>query len=76
MTATLPDNLKAKRQALGWSQEALARKADVPNQTVSRAEQGATEPRLSTIAKLAEALGCTVDDLLAPAAAGSSEGES
>ncbi len=53
-------NLAAARSALGWSQEDLARAAGVSRATVNQLEGGASskaDPRLSTVAGLASALG-------------------
>lgn len=61
----IPENLKTRRVAKGWSQEALARKADVSTSTVARIEQGVFEPRLDIARKLAGALECTLDELAA-----------
>lgn len=53
-------NLAAARSALGWSQEDLARAAGISRATVNQLEGGASaksDPRLSTLAALASALG-------------------
>jgi len=44
----------------------LAEKAGVGAVLVARLELGQTDPRLSTLAKLAEGLGLTVPELLTP----------
>lgn len=56
----LARNLAAARSALDWSQEDLARAAGVSRATVNQLEGGASsksDPRLSTVAGLATALG-------------------
>lgn len=56
----LARNLAAARSALGWSQEDLAQSAGVSRATVNQLEGGASgksDPRLSTVAGLATALG-------------------
>jgi transcriptional regulator with XRE-family HTH domain len=56
----LARNLAAARSALGWSQEDLAHAAGVSRATVNQLEGGASaksDPRLSTVAGLATALG-------------------
>lgn len=64
-------NLKSAREEAGLSQEQLARKIDVVVYTVSKWEQGAHEPPLAMIRRVAEALGTTaarlVEEAVAPA---------
>jgi len=50
-------NLKRLRQQAGLSQEALASAADFHPTEVSRLERSVRDPRLSTIVRLARALG-------------------
>lgn len=50
-------NLRRERAAAGLSQEALADKAGMHFTEVSRIERGIREPRLTTIVRLADALG-------------------
>jgi transcriptional regulator with XRE-family HTH domain len=59
-------NLTSRREAVGLSKSALARKARVGRATVQRLESGATEWSIGTIRKLAVALGVHEDVLLAP----------
>lgn len=61
---SLSTNVRRLRAGKGWSQEALARTADVSMSTVVRVEGGNQNPRIDIVAKLADALGATVDDLL------------
>jgi transcriptional regulator with XRE-family HTH domain len=59
------ERVKEKRKALGITQERLARNADMPSRVVSSLERGeTTDPRMSTVAALAKALGCTTDYLI------------
>ena len=60
------EQLRAWRAARGLSQRALAEKAGVGAVLVARLELGQTDPRLSTLEKLAEGLGLTVPELLTP----------
>ena len=60
------EQVRAWRAARGLSQRALAEKAGVGAVLVARLELGQTDPRLSTLAKLAEGLGLTVPELLTP----------
>jgi transcriptional regulator with XRE-family HTH domain len=62
--------LRALRQKAGLTQAQLAERAGMHLHGISKLEQGDREPSLATAAKLAAALGLTVDDLL-QAAAGS-----
>jgi len=57
-------NLKRLRQDAGLSQEALADAAGFHPTEVSRLERAVRDPRLSTIVRLARALGITAPALL------------
>ncbi len=58
-------NLKKYRNKKGWSQEKLAREADISYQAVIKIERGYVKsPRLDTILKITKALGVSLDDLL------------
>lgn len=57
------EKLKAARKAAGMTQAELAEKAGVLQKDVSRWENG-LEPRALTLKKLAQALGCSMDDLV------------
>lgn len=52
------------REARGWTQERLAEAAEINWLQVGHIERGASDPKLSTIWKLAKALAATPDDLL------------
>ena len=57
--------LRAIRLERGWSQHTLADRADMQPKHVSRLETGErADPRLSTLRRLAEALGCEPGRLL------------
>jgi transcriptional regulator with XRE-family HTH domain len=58
------EQLRAWRAARGLSQVALAEKAGVVPVLVARLELGQTDPRLSTLRKLAAALGVTLVELV------------
>lgn len=58
-------NIKERRIELGLSQGALAEKAGVTVMSICRYENGKRIPPLDIAVKIAKALGCTVDDLLA-----------
>ena len=52
------------RQAKGWLQRELAVAAGLPVRTIGRIERGEVDVRLSTVAKIARALGVSLRDLL------------
>lgn len=56
--------LKAKRQELGHSQEKLADLAGLHFTYVSSVERGERNISLENMAKIAEALGCNIRDLV------------
>ena len=58
-------NLRRRRHAAGLSQEALGAACDLHRTEISLLERAAREPRLSTIVKLAKALGVPPAELLA-----------
>lgn len=65
VVATLREKLKAERRRAALTQEQLAEKANVGIATIARIEGGdIEEPRVSTLRKLAEALGIEPRDLL------------
>lgn len=57
-------NLKRIRTKKGISQGDIARELDVSRGYISTIENGKTNPTLSTIARIAKALGVTNDELL------------
>jgi transcriptional regulator with XRE-family HTH domain len=80
LPTTFARRVKQMREARGLSQQALAVAAGLSISVVTQLEQGfKADPRLSTAAALAEALGVTVDELLreagekAPADKGATE---
>lgn len=57
--------MKEFRDQLGWSQEDVAKQANVSHNTISRLETGeVTNPRLDTLSAIAHALGVKVRDIL------------
>ncbi|WP_426624503.1 helix-turn-helix domain-containing protein [Leifsonia sp. McL0607] len=61
----LGENLRAARLSAGLSPVQLAVASDVHLATVTKVEQGTSLPSVSTLLKLAFALGRTASDLLA-----------
>lgn len=63
--APLREKLKTERRRAGFTQEDLAKAASVGVATIARIEIGEiTEPRVSTLRKLAAALDVEIRDLL------------
>jgi len=56
--------IKIIRTQLGMSQNILAKRAGVPQSTISRIEQGQSDTTISTLTKLLQALSC--DLVIAP----------
>ena len=55
-------NLARIRKEKKLSQEGVARRSGLATVTVSKLEEGkSTDPRMSTVRKLAQALGCPVE---------------
>lgn len=66
-------SVKSAREKRGITQQDIAVALDIDQSTVSLWESGKTSPRAKLLPKLAQILGCTVDELLLedpPAAAG------
>ncbi len=61
---SLGDSIKAKREALGMTQQELAEKLFVSRQTVSRWESGARCPDVIMSKRIAMVLGISLDDLI------------
>ena len=57
------NRIKAYREALGWSQEQLARKSGVSRSAVSEAESGTHVPTLEAALRLSDARGVSMDKL-------------
>ena len=57
--------IRIRRQTLEMTQEELAKAIEVTPQHISAIEQSKREPSLSSLARLAEELGVTVDYLVA-----------
>jgi transcriptional regulator with XRE-family HTH domain len=58
-------NIRARRNKAGCSQDKLSKLAGITLHTLSKIESGATsDPRVSTVGKIADALHVSVDALL------------
>ncbi len=63
-------NVRAARISAGLTQQRLAACAGVSFQTVRNIEQGRVrQPSITVVHRLAEALGCSIDELVTGAAA-------
>lgn len=60
-------NISVLRKTAGMTQEQLAKKLGVTRATVGMWEIGRNNPKAKMLLALAEALGCTVEELLKPA---------
>ena len=60
------NQIRARRKALGFSQEELARRCGVSRQTVNAIENNKYDPTLALAFHLARELGMTVDELFQP----------
>jgi transcriptional regulator with XRE-family HTH domain len=62
----LAKNIKKYRQRAELSQDKLSKLAGITLHTITKIESGATlDPRVETVKRIADALGCSVDQLLA-----------
>jgi HTH-type transcriptional regulator/antitoxin HipB len=61
---TIGETVKAWREVRGLSQRAVAERAGMPYPMVARLELGQTDPRLSTLERLAEAFGVSLVAML------------
>jgi predicted transcriptional regulator len=57
--------MKARRNTLGISQEALAHRADVDRTFVARIETAQNQPTLSVLFRLCDGLGVAPEDMVA-----------
>jgi len=63
--ATIGENIKRSRTKQGLSQDDLARKAELKYSTLAKIEGDfVTKPGVQMIAKIAKALGVSMEDLL------------
>jgi len=58
-----PDILRHIREVKGWSQQDLAREADLSQSVIAKSENGKNTPGSQVLEKLAQALDCTIDYL-------------
>lgn len=60
----LGENVKNIRKKVNMSQRELATRVLVSNTVISKIERDKFSPSLQLVANIANALGCTVDDLI------------
>jgi DNA-binding XRE family transcriptional regulator len=62
---TIGDKTKQIRNKQGLTQDALARKSDLPYTTLTKIETNViTKPSIQTVMKIAKGLGISIDDLV------------
>ena len=61
---TIGERVRRYRESAGFTQEALARAADIGRVTLVRLEKGEQSPRFKTLKAVADALGMEAPDLL------------
>ena len=62
---TIGNKIKQIRNEQGITQDALARKADLPYTTLTKIESNVIKkPTIQTVAKIAHGLGVKIDDLI------------
>ena len=62
---TISENIKKIRTKLGLTQDDLSRKADIKYSTLMKVESGVVnKPSVQTMAKIAKALGVSIEDLI------------
>ena len=62
---TISENIKKVRAKLGLTQDDLAKKADIKYTTLMKVESGTVnKPSVQTMAKIAKALGVSIEDLI------------
>lgn len=63
-TASFGQRVRARRQALGWSQERLAEEAGIHWTYLGQIERGRRNVTLHNILRLAQGLGCNPAELI------------
>ena len=64
-TKEIGDKIRAIRNKKGLTQDALAKKADLPYTTLTKIESNViTKPSIQTVTKIAKGLGVSIDELI------------
>jgi transcriptional regulator with XRE-family HTH domain len=58
------DRIRSLREEKGWFQKDLAERANLPVRTIGRIERGEVDVRLSTLHRIAKALGQPLGSLI------------
>ena len=59
------DKIKILRTRQGLTQDALARRCDIPYTTLTKIESNViTKPSIQTVSKIADGLGISIDELI------------
>lgn len=58
------ERIRVRREKKEWLQRELAASAGLPVRTIGRVERGQVDVRLSTLSKIAQALGVNLRELL------------
>lgn len=64
MPKQLPQGIRARREALGITREALAYRSEISVRTLARVETEGHVPNARILGRIAAELGATTDDLL------------
>lgn len=64
LAGVIAANVQARAKTLQLNRAQLAKRAGITWNNLDATWRGTVEPRLSTLQRIAEALGCTVADLL------------
>ena len=59
-----PEEIKRRRIEMGLNRHALAKKMGMKRDCIDKWETGASLPRVDSLCDLADAFGCTTDELL------------
>ena len=66
LSRNLSRNLRRLREDRGFTQAALARESGVPRPTLAKLEAGSPNPTLHVLARVADALRVSIEELVAP----------
>jgi putative transcriptional regulator len=67
---SLSSRIRELRESKGWTRDQLAIAAGTSSHSIAKLEQGVRAPSLELAWRVAQAFGCSLDDLVRPAASG------